>query len=64
MINILNIIRKNVPITKREISILTDYNITTITNIVNVLEKEYKLVDTSGKDTSEGKACITLSTKQ
>ncbi len=54
MINILNIIRKNGSITKREISRITDYNITTITNIVNVLEKEYRLVDTSGKDTSEG----------
>ena len=64
-INILDIIRKNGPITKKEISGITNYNITTIINIVNVLEEKYKVVDISGKDTSEGgQACSTLSTKQ
>jgi len=53
-INVIDIIRKNGPITKKEISIITDYNISMITNIVNDLKDKHKLVDISEKAISEG----------
>ena len=52
-IKILDIIRKSGPITKKEISRILNYNIGTITRIVNILHKKHNLIVESGKDTSE-----------
>lgn len=53
-LEILNVIRNKEPVTKSVIANELGVNVTTITQFVNKLQRKYKILTESGKDTSTG----------